>query len=236
MKKYFIEFIIVVLGVSVSFSLDGWRQDRAISHTHESDINSLLQDLDQDGKRLEEVSAAIEEGRGKMAQILSAIMSFRKGSITYDQYAETLGEISYPYMYITFFMNTSTYKSLVATGRVQLFPIEINDKLRDYYEYVAQRAEDNNKIVDDITLEYYNVYHPWVNYYLSYDRDPKSSKQFFSDPETKAAYTGISFMSASLALTERIRVHRQQVVLYRTMQTELVSLLTAYQESKLIGE
>ncbi len=102
----------------------------------------------------------IEEGDSNMQRIIGDVMAHRSGALTYDQLAATLEDIGTPYQYGTFYMNTSTYKSLVATGRLQLFPEDINRKLRDYYEYVSKRVDDNNAIVDRITLAYYNEHHP----------------------------------------------------------------------------
>ena len=52
-------------------------------------------------------------------------------------------------------MNNSTYKSLLSNGASSSSPRRSTPSW-DYYEYVSKRVEDNNDIVDEITLRYYN--------------------------------------------------------------------------------
>ena len=59
-------------------------------------------------------------------------------------------------------MNNSTYKTLIQNGRMQLFPAHIEDKVRDYYEYVSKRVEDNNHYLDEIAIHYYSEHHPYA--------------------------------------------------------------------------
>ena len=56
-------------------------------------------------------------------------------------------------------MNNSTYKSLLQNGRLHDFPSEIKKNVKDYYEYVSKRVEDNNRLVDNQTASYYNTSH-----------------------------------------------------------------------------
>lgn len=229
-RTHTVEFIVVVLGITVSFALDGWRQDRIISELHLSEIRSLLEDLEQDRERLSEVFGMIEEGDSNMQRIIGDVMAYRSGALSYDQLAATLEDIGTPYQYGTFYMNTSTYKSLVATGRLQLFPEDINRKLRDYYEYVSKRVDDNNAIVDRITLAYYNEHHPWVNASTFPGIGLESGTEvtvnpFFIDPDVRRKYSDITFLNSSLALADRIRIHRGQLIRYNELRDELAALL-----------
>ena len=229
-RTHLVEFVVVVLGITVSFSLDGWRQDRITSELHLSEIRSLLEDLEQDKERLSSVSDMIEEGDSSVRLILNDILAYRENELSYSELALTLQDVGTPYQYGTFFMNTSTYTSLVATGRLQLFPEHINRKLRDYYEYVSKRVDDNNELVDRITLAYYNEYHPWVNFQslgkedtLHDDGIPHS---FFRDPAIKRLYSDVSFLTATLALQDRIRIDSGQVAQYERLRDELEALLS----------
>ena len=58
-------------------------------------------------------------------------------------------------------MTDATYKSLISNGRINLFPQDIHSMMNKYYEAIAKRVYDNNQIVDDIALRYYNYYHPF---------------------------------------------------------------------------
>ena len=222
--------MIVVLGISVSFSLDGWRQDRIISAQHQSEIRSLLEDLEQDRERLAMVSERIADGERNTRRILDDVLAYRSQKISYQELSATVEEVGLPYEYITFFMNASTYKSLVSTGRLQLFPEEINRKLRDYYEFVSKRVEDNNGLVDRITLAYYDEHHPWVNYHYIFEpgevTNPGSPHPFFLDDQIREQYTDVTFLNSTMALLARILIHRMQVDDYEVLRSDLERALS----------
>jgi len=229
---YLLEFVVVVLGVTVSFGLDGWRSWR-----HEQDVRSLLADLARDADRLSDVKGFIEEGEVALARILRITEAQRRGTLPFPEFAAQLVELGTPYRYGTFFMNNSTYKSLLSNGRLQLFPEEINTKLRDYYEYVSKRVEDNNDIVDEITLRYYNEDHPWVNYKhgaealadLDIAHEPSYGiDSYFSGPGVQEHYSQLSFLHGTLSVYDRVVTHGGQVRYYEGLRGELAGIIEAY--------
>lgn len=234
---YLFEFIVVVLGVTVSFGLDGWRNDRQQARRHEQDVRALLADLARDADRLGEVEAFIEEGEAALSKILRITEAHRRGTMAFPDFAAQLAELGTPYRYGTFFMNNSTYKSLLSNGRLQLFPEAINTKLRDYYEYVSKRVEDNNDIVDEITLRYYNEDHPWVNYkhgaeaLADLDIAHEVSGEidsYFSGPGVREHYSQLSFLHGTLSVYDRVVTHGGQVQSYEGLRAELAGVIEAY--------
>ena len=234
---YLLEFLVVVLGVTVSFGLDGWRHDRQQAKLHEQDVRSLLQDLARDEERLEQVAAHIDQGEVALGRVLTITNAFRTGELDYEGFTSQLMALETPYRYSTFYMNNSTYKSLLSNGRLQLFPEPINKNLRDYYEYVSKRLEDNNDLVDRITLRYYNEDHPWVNYRHGAEAlqeqgleagAAEGAAAYFQGPGIREHYGQLSFLHGTLALYDRVLIHGGQVELYRQLRDELEGIVQGY--------
>jgi hypothetical protein len=238
---YLFEFVVVVLGVTVSFGLDSWRHDRQQAALHTQDIRSLLEDLSGDRARITDVKSFIAEGKVAFLQILKMTNAQRRGDIEFGEFASQLMKLGTPYRFATFYMNNSTYKSLLANGRLQLFPEAINKKLRHYYEYVSKRVEDNNDIVDQITLRYYNEDHPWVNYKHGAEalkdiglieefdeRTREDAGNYFTGPGVREHYTQLSFLHGTLSVYDRIVTHGMQVELYSRLRDELAGVVEGY--------
>ena len=160
--KYVFEFFVVVLGITVSFWVDEWNEQRKLDRYHVADAKAMLEDLAVDAKRLEYVSYTIPHAHRQVvvhvfgatlhsntARLLENIEQFRAGTMSYDALADSIVEVGYVYTYSTFFMNNGTYKSLINNGRIQRFPLEVEKEIKDYYEFVSKRVQDNNRLVDD---------------------------------------------------------------------------------------
>ncbi|MCH2101607.1 MAG: hypothetical protein MK209_06765 [Planctomycetes bacterium] len=183
----------------------------------------------------------ISEGKIAMAKILRQTESFRNENLTYEVFSAELESIGTPYRYSTFYMNNSTYKSLLSNGRLQLFPESVNKKLRDYYEYVSKRVEDNNDIVDAVSLRYYSEHHPWVNYLhgVAALKDIDINEivagdpwTYFDGPGVREHYSDLSFLHATLAMLDRVLIHGMQVGLYKSLRNDLEEIIATYAAGK----
>jgi len=225
--KYSLEFFIVVLGISVSFWLSEWNEDRKQVLHNTEDTFDLLEDLRHDEERLEMIVKQIKVGMIKTQRLIVSVELYRDNILNYRALSDSLVDIGYVYEYGTFFMNNSTYKSLLQNDRLHYFPDEIEKNIKDYYEYVSKRVEDNNRLVDDITANYYNKYHP-LCLRSQIEELPISQaevRQLFDKEDMRENYTSIDFYKASMSLRSRINMHRVQVQQYMGMRNNIDSLL-----------
>lgn len=235
--NYFIEFLVVFLGVTISFWLSEWNEGRKTEELHKEDVVSLLEDLARDRLRLEAVYSSAEGGAARTRRVIDATEAFRYDGMGYREFSDSLISIGYLYGYSTFFMNSSTYKSLISSARIQEFPHEINKRIRDYYEYVSKRVEDNNDIVDAIALRYYNEFHPFCMLVNKDGRDRAvEDRAFFDDAENAAHYTAVPFYHQTIALYDRTEVHKNQIVQYQSIRDSLDDQLRSYALSLLGSE
>ena len=60
--KYSLEFIVIVVGISVTFWIDEWNRNRLEEIQHIKDINSIIDDLDFDSLTIKRVNSSLELG------------------------------------------------------------------------------------------------------------------------------------------------------------------------------
>ena len=225
--KYTLEFFVVVIGISVSFWLSEWNEQRKLDTYHIEDSHALLEDLQIDLERLENVNNTIIHGKLKASRLLNNIDSFREGNLSYKTFSDSIIAIGYIYTYATFFMNNSTYKSMINNGRILRFPQNIEKHIKDYYEYVSKRVEDNNRLVDNLAFDYYSIHHPYCLRVSDVSRELTSEERlnFFRQLDMKASYSSIDFYKASIALYNKIHMHGRQINRYTQMRNHVDSLI-----------
>ena len=232
--NYFLEFLVVFLGVTISFWLSEWNDGRKMEELHKEDVVSILEDLERDRLRLEAVHLSAERGVKRTRRVIEVTEDYRYNRMDYQAFSDSLIDIGYLYGYSTFFMNSATYKSLISSARIQQFPHQINKQIRDYYEYVSKRVEDNNDIVDAIALRYYNEFHPFCLLVNVDDRDRAvEDRAFFDDAENTRHYSSVPFYHQTIALHDRTLVHQRQIAQYQSIRDSLDGLLRTYAQTLL---
>jgi len=230
--KYSLEFIVIVVGISVTFWIDEWNRNRLEEIQHVKDINSIIDDLDFDSLTIKRVNSALEVGDIKTKKIIELIERKQQNKISYEEYYESIIDLGFLYSYETFFMTDATYKSLISNGRINMFPQNIHSLMNKYYEAIAKRIYDNNQIVDNISLQYYNYYHPFSMLYANENLNNEVvsdrrfgvvgsgefSKEtidrfnrFFKNEEIKKIYLSIDFYSNTINQRNRINLYSQRI-------------------------
>lgn len=228
--KYVFEFFVVVLGITVSFWVDEWNEQRKLDSDHIAETSAILEDLAADAERLEFVSQAIDQGHINTSRLIDNIERHREGLLSYDAFADSIVDIGNVYTEYTFFMNNGTYKSLINNGHILRFPLEVEKEIKDYYEFVSKRVADNNRLVDDAAWSYYSQHHPmcYAVAGLEASQATESASRFLQFEDMKAEYSSASFYKANIALRRRIQMHRQQVQGYRDKCALVDSLVRAH--------
>ena len=230
--KYSLEFIVIVVGISVTFWIDEWNRNRLEDIQHIKDIKSIIDDLEFDSVTIDRVNSSLEIGDYKSKKIIELIEIKQKNKISYEEYYKSIIDLGFLYSYETFFMTDATYKSLISNGRINMFPEDIHSMMNKYYEAIAKRIYDNNQIVDNISLQYYNYYHPFSMLYANenlnnavvtdrrfgvtgsgeFSEDSMERfYRFFKNQKIKEIYLGIEFYSNTINLRNRINLYTQRI-------------------------
>ena len=239
--RYLLEFIVIVVGISFSFWIDEWNRNRIEKIQRIKDIESILDDLDNDSLMGSKVYNSLKNGDVKTKNMLSLIELKNDKKISYKAYTDSIINLGFLYTYQTFFMTDATYKSLISNGRINLFPQNIHSEMNNYYEATSKRIFDNNHIVDNIALKYYNEYHPFSmlfinenNDYTISDYDESSLRKFndfFKNQEIKRKYQSIDFYINTYNLRNRILVYSRQIANLRKERNSLSESIKSYLET-----
>ena len=229
--KYSLEFLVIVMGISVSFWVNEWNNDRLNFTSHERDIKSLISDLKNDSIKYELVLKDLIDGEKSTKKIAKLSESLISNKISYNYFTNEIIKIGVPYNYQTFFMTDGNYKSLQADNKINLFSAGLQKIINNYYEFISKRIFDNNHLVDNTTINYYNNVHTFSVYY-SVNKDDyekvKSFKNYFINDLMKTKYSDINFLNETNNLLERILIYKRQISNFSNQRDELALALENY--------
>ena len=234
--RYSLEFVVVVLGITASFWLNEWSELQNDLQHQVKDAQDLLQDLESDAARLAEVGDAADVGREKTLRILQNHNRLTEADMTYVAFVDSMVNIGFPYSYITFFMNDGTYKTLLNNGRLQNFPTDLEESIKEYYEYVSKRASDNNAMIDKLSLNYFVEHHPMCmvkgdEFSMGAEGGldwPASARFVMNLSNMKGHYKSDDFYVQTMVYRNRIVFHKTLIQRYETIRSKVESELRAY--------
>ena len=128
-------------------------------------------------------------------------------------------------------MTDATYKSLLLDNKINSFPQNIQKKIINYYEFIAKRVVDNNHIVDEISLNYYNKTHPFALYYNNNEGNHSLINNYFKIQSVKDKYKSIDLFIGSSNLLNRIFVYKNQISRFSNQRDDLAKVLKEYSKS-----
>lgn len=232
--RYSFEFSVIVMGISVSFWLNEWDTRRSDKNQYFKDLISIQNDLKNDSIMFVKVQTQLDRGKLKINQLLSEIELYHAQKIDYTEFSSRIIKIAFLYDNQTFFMTDATFKSLILNNRIDLFPDTLHSLMNDYYESIQKRITDNNHMVDNTAIKYYQEYHPFSIYYanaiidLGYsefkareteiavldDELLNHFKNYFNKKEIKKIYTNEKFLIHTSALKNRIYKYDNQISIF----------------------
>ena len=71
--KYSLEFIVIVVGISVTFWIDEWNRNRLEDIKHIKDIESIINDLENDSLVIDRVNISLDSGKLKTEKLIILI-------------------------------------------------------------------------------------------------------------------------------------------------------------------
>ena len=71
--KYSLEFVVIVVGISVTFWIDEWNRNRIEQIQHVKDIESIIDDLDNDSLVINRVNQSLDTGRLRTDRLINLI-------------------------------------------------------------------------------------------------------------------------------------------------------------------
>jgi hypothetical protein len=232
--RYSFEFLVIVMGISVSFWINEWDETRSNKNQYLKDLKSIRNDLKNDSLMFVKVQTQLERGKLKINQLLNEIELYQNHKIEYDEFSSRIINIAFLYDNQTFFMTDATFKSLISSNRIDLFSDNLHSLMNDYYESIQKRITDNNHMVDNTSIKYYQDYHPFSIYYANAIIDLGFSefkareteidalddelinhfKRYFYKAEIKKIYSSEKFLIHTSSFKNRIYKYDNQIAIF----------------------
>ena len=159
--RYFIEFLVIITGVLLSFYLDDLRQLNEKKNYKDTLVEELLITSEEDLKQITKITADLEKVQEFIDEFLKDIEDGIK-DLDDDQIAEKYLFIVQK-MSVSFFPQNGTFNQLISTGSLDL----INSKsfrrvLLNNYTHYYDRNSANNRTLDDLYLAFGANIDPYI--------------------------------------------------------------------------
>ena len=154
-----IEFLAVLLGITLSFWVEEWRNETEQRKLLNNDCINILSDVNEDivtiNKIIEKNQKILRSGE-KIIELVSD-----SNEIDIDSIIVKLNTIGYP----TFFGITRSYKLSYSTGRLNLYGNRtLVEEISRLYDHYYERLRTNSELFDKVGMNFFDnfmlpIYH-----------------------------------------------------------------------------
>ena len=164
-KTHFIELLVVIIGISIAFALEGWASDRKEQKLETNYLNSLKADLEKDKADLQAIIDSTNVIIRHTGEVFQFIYS-RQPHTVYRRHHITSG-----YLASYFYPKNGTYVSLINSGDISVVrSFELKAALSDLYNIDYKEVARIDNVIRNLVD---NTIQPFVidNIQFSLDRD-----------------------------------------------------------------
>ena len=157
-SEYFLEFFMLFFAVTLGFFAENYREHSIIEHRMQENYAAIIVDLEQDNLKIDSIS--IEAKNGINLITLSHILyKYKTGKFSEKELLDSIYNIKTIPSYTTLFVNNTTFKNMQSSGLLSYVDNkELKTNLSYYYEVIFKKLYDNNKLFDDVGINYLDKY------------------------------------------------------------------------------
>jgi hypothetical protein len=138
-REYIIEILVIILGITISFALNAWKEKQSKIELEQLYVKSLYNDISSDSEALQETIHATKQVVGKAKSLLAYSLQEDLSNLNGAQFLlELRGVFDRP----NFVSNDATFTDLKSSGNMQVitdFPLK-NSLFKYYKQYEAIKA------------------------------------------------------------------------------------------------
>ena len=151
-RNYFIELIVVFIGITAAFILNNWREDYKSHELESKYLDSIKNDVIQDSINVNEILKLNEE---KEVKFKKYITSAAKGISSIDSAVILFQDIL---KISEFHPQSNTYESIKYSGNLNLISsYNLREEITNYYESftgIKSQQEITVKFIDDYAIKF----------------------------------------------------------------------------------
>lgn len=143
-KNHFVGLLVVVIGITIAFMLENWRQDRAASELEQKYLISFKNDLIADSQNLDSTIAAVQN---KIYLLRSVLSEMRAGNVKQVRAEEVITDMLRNH---SFYPKMATYESVKNSGGMNIISnFEIKEAIVSYYS-----LNDELRLKEEVFFDY----------------------------------------------------------------------------------
>lgn len=210
-KNHLVELVVVIIGISIAFSLNNWAQANKSRQEEQDYITSIIIDLDDDIQQMQDIIDSSEILRTRSMELFQYLYGHP------DPLSAITHEHMTAYYRVSYFQpNQSTYSALINSGELDLIRnFELRSNISalytDHYEEVSGADAFVHKLVDD------NLY-PYIIENVKFSRTGVEELA----PLKTTHFTNLSGSFYNM-LNTRSTIYRENIVRAQALKDELKS-------------
>ncbi len=152
-QHYSFELIVIVSGITLSFFLNEWRQERRGNEAMRMDLLAIQRNLESDHAEVIDLL----ERHTKGVKALEDLLAYAEGEGDPSGFSQAVVDMMNTG--VSFFPDVGARNAMVASGNIRwLRDPALATALSDYYDHLVPRVQDNNRLIDDMIVA---KLHPW---------------------------------------------------------------------------
>jgi hypothetical protein len=245
-SEYFLEFFMLFFAVTLGFFAENYREHSIIEHRMQENYAAVIVDLEQDNLKIDSIFTEGKNGIN-LITLSQVLYKYKTGEFTEKELLDSIYNIKAIPGYTTLFVNNTTFKNMQSSGLLSyVTDKELKTGLSYYYEVLFKKLNDNNKLFDDVGINYLDKYlifnqgsgprkfFPEMYKDMSPDNgfaDPKEYRKFLmSLKSTKSILTSDDFVSATNVYISRYLGYQRILSTVKANNNKLILQLKAQLE------
>ena len=235
-SEYIIEFVMLFAAVTLGFFAENVREHKIMNERKDQNLFSILQDLKQDSIYLESTIKYSDDGIRYFQKLKAKLYEFHDNKLSENEFIKfTMDNIDSSFVNQTVFLNSSSYKNMIATGNLTY--VESKDlkwKLSNYYETWNKRIEVNGDEIDNVNNYFYREHLPIKKTY--FNNILESSNTDISKSNYKRFYFKVKSIREKLinenliiqtnVMLNKVEDYNRKIKIFKNFNTELLEILS----------
>ena len=235
-SEYIIEFLMLFAAVTLGFFAENVREHKIMIERKDQNLFSILQDLKQDSIFIESTIKYSDDGIRYFKKLKAKLYEFHDNKLSENEFIKfTKDNIDSSFVNQTVFLNSSSYKNMIATGNLTY--VESKDlkwKLSNYYETWNKRIEVNGDEIDNVNNYFYREHLPIRKTY--FNNILESSNTDLSKDNYKRFYFDLKLIREKLidenliiqtnVMLNKVEDYNRKIKIFKNFNTELLEILS----------
>ncbi len=235
-SEYSIEFVMLFAAVTLGFFAENVREHKIMIERKDQNLFSILQDLKQDSIYLESTIKLSDDGIRYFQKLKAKLYEFHDSKLSENEFIQfTMDNIDSSFVNQTVFLNSSSYKNMIATGNLTYVESkDLKRKLSNYYETWNKRIEVNGEEIDNVNNYFHREHLPIRKTYFNNTLEssntdiPKANYQrfYFDVKLIREKLIDENLIIQTNVILNKVEDYNRKIKIFKDFNNELIVILS----------